>query len=414
MSKEFMEEYMKQFVLLIGATGMALSFACAGRVMGADQKDWPQFRGPNQDGISNESLWNPQALTNSGKVIWKATVGAGYSSMAISGDKLFTMGNKDNKDIVSALNLKDGTILWQHSYACPSGGYPGPRATPASDGKRVYTLSREGDLFCLDANTGAVQWQKNLTKDFQAANVQWGFSASPVIKDNLLLLNACEYGICLNRMTGEKVWASPAGTGGYAAPVLYQVGKTDCLAIFGAKALYGVELSTGRKLWSSNWTTSYDVNAADPIPLDGKIFISSGYGKGATVLDISGAEPRNIWTSTVMRNHFSSCVLLNGFLYGIDGNAGNGSLKCIDFATGTEKWAHNLGFGSLTAAGDKLIVLNEKGDLSVVKASPTAFELVAAAGKVLEKTCWTSPVLCRGMIFCRNDKGDIVALNVSK
>lgn len=405
---------MKQFILLSGVAGITLCLVSTGQVLGASQSDWSQFRGPNQDGISTESHWNPQALTNGGQVLWKANVGAGYSSVAISGDKLFTMGNKDNKDIVSALNIKDGAVLWQHSYACPSGGYPGPRATPATDGKWVYTLSREGDLFCLNADTGAVQWQKNLTKDFQAANVQWGFSASPVIKSNMLLLNACEYGIGLNRMTGEKVWASPAGTGGYAAPVLYQAGKTECLAMFGAKALYGVELNTGKKRWASSWTTSYDVNAADPIPLDGKIFISSGYGKGATVVDISGAEPHNVWTSTVMRNHFSSCVLLNGFLYGIDGNAGNGSLKCIDFATGTEKWANNLGFGSLTAAGDKLIVLNEKGELAIVKASPAAFELVASAGKILEKTCWTSPVLFHGMIFCRNDKGDIVALNVSK
>jgi hypothetical protein len=115
-----------------------------------------------------------------------------------------------------------------------------------------------------------------------------------------------------------------------------------------------------------------------------------------------------------MRNQFSSCVLLNGFLYGIDGNTGNGTLKCIDFATGAEKWAHNLGFGSLTAAGDRLIVLNDKGELFVVKATPTAFEQLATAGKILEKTCWTAPILCRDRIFCRNDKGDIVVLDVSK
>lgn len=394
--------------------GIALSFILSVQWVAAGQSDWPQFRGSNQDGISKEDQWNPQSLVGGGKVAWKTNVGAGYAGVTVSGDKVFTMGNKDNQDIVYALNLKTGTPIWQHSYPCSAGSYPGPRATPATDGKRVYTLSRDGHLFCLNAETGAVLWQKNLARDFKAGNLKWGFSASPVIKGDKLLLNACEYGIVLNRMTGEKIWASPAGIGGYAAPVVYSTGKGECLAIFGEKALYGVDLDTGKKLWSSNWETSYDVNAAEPIPMNGKIFISSGYNRGASVLDVSGTEPKTVWTSKIMRNHFSSCVLIDGSLYGIDGNAGNGVLKCIDFATGAEKWEKNLGFGSLTAAGNQLIVLNEKGELYVVKASPAAFEQVVSAGKVLEKLCWTAPTLCRGLIFCRNDKGDLTALDVSK
>ena len=383
--------------------------------LAAGQTDWPQFRGANQNGISTETQWNPQALSKGGKIAWKTNLGAGYASVAISGDRVFTVGNKENQDTVYALNLKDGTPLWKYSYACAAGGsFPGPRATPATDGKRVYTLSRDGQLFCLNADTGAVYWQKNLFTEFKAGNLKWGLSPSPIIKGNLLLLNACEYGIVLNRLTGEKIWASPAGIGGYAAPVLYSAGNTDCLAVFGAKALYGVELNTGKKLWSSNWETSYDVNASDPIPFNGKIFISSGYGKGAGVIDVTGPQPKTVWTSKVMRNHFSSCVLIKGFLYGIDGNAGNGTLKCIDFATGTEQWTHDLGFGSLSAAGDRLVILNEEGELFVVKASPTAFEQIASAGKILDKTCWTAPVLCRGLIFCRNDKGNLVVLDVSK
>ena len=403
---------MKYYFLFIS---MVSGLLMADQGLAADQKDWPQFRGANQDGISKDSQWNPQALNGGGKIAWKTNVGAGYASVAVAGDKVYTIGNKDNQDTVYALSIKDGSSIWQHSYPCASGGgYPGPRATPATDGKRVYTLSREGHLFCLNADTGAVQWQKNLITDFKAGNLKWGLSASPVIHGNMLLLNACEYGIVLNRMTGEKIWASPAGIGGYAAPVSYIAGKTECLAIFGSKALYGVELNTGKKLWSSDWETSYDVNAADPIPLNGNIFISSGYGKGACVLEVTGTQPKNVWTSKVMRNHFSSCVLINGYLYGIDGNTGNGSLKCIEFATGIEKWAQNLGFGSLTAAGDQLVVLNEKGELFIVKVSPTAFEQVASAGKILEKICWTAPVICRGLIFCRNDKGDLVVLDVSK
>jgi outer membrane protein assembly factor BamB len=408
---QFRGTTMKQYLIL---TSLVFGLLIAEQGMTANPTDWPQFRGANQDGIAQESQWNPQALANGGKIAWKANLGAGYSGVAISGNRVFTMGNKANKDIVYALNITDGAILWQHAYPCDAGSYAGPRATPATDGKLVYTLGRDGQLFCLNAESGAVKWQKNLITDFQANNLEWGFSASPVIKDHMLLLNAGEHGLVLDRMTGEKIWASPAGVGGYAAPISFKANNTDCLAIFGAKALYGVELKTGKKLWSSKWETSYDVNAADPIPMNDKIFISSGYGKGATVLDISGAKPKAVWTSTIMRNHFSSCVLINGYLYGIDGNTGGGSLKCIDFATGAEKWNHNTGFGSLCAAGDRLVVLNEKGELSAIKASPTAFEQVATAGKILDKTCWTAPVFCRGMIFCRNDKGTLVVLDVSK
>lgn len=391
---------------------IGVSFSCT--ALAADQQDWPQFRGSNQDGISRESQWNPQALANGGKVAWKTNVGGGYSSVVISGNKLFTLGNTNKLDTIYALDIKDGRVIWQHSYPCGAGSYPGPRATPATDGKLVYTLSREGHVLCLDAEKGSVKWQLNVITEFKAINLKWGFSASPVIKGDKLLLNAGEYGIVLNRMTGAKVWASPAGVGGYAAPIVYMADNKECLAIFGAKALHGVELNTGKKLWSSAWETSHDVNAADPIYLNGRIFISSGYGKGATLIDITGTEPRNVWTSTIMRNHFSSCVLIDGYLYGIDGNAGNGLLKCIDFATGEEKWAHNLGFGSLTAAGDRLIILNEKGDLFVVKASPASFEQLASVEKILTKTCWTAPVLCRGLLFCRNDKGNLVAVDVGR
>lgn len=393
---------------------MIVGVSLVSTALATDKKDWPQFRGPNRDGIGREATWNPQALTNGGIVAWRAQVGNGYSSVVVAGNKAFTLGNKNNQDTLYALNLQDGRVIWQHSYPCNAGSYPGPRATPATDGTLVYTFSREGDVFCLDAVTGAIKWQQNVTREFKAKNLGWGFSASPVIKGDTLLLNACEHGLALNRLTGAKIWASPAGTGGYAAPLPYTLGGKECLAIFGAKALHGVDLHTGEKLWSIPWETSYDVNAADPIYHNGKIFISSGYGKGATVVDITGTTPRQVWTSTLMRNQFSSCVLIDGHLYGIDGNTGSGSLKCIDFATGTEKWTHNLGFGSLTAAGDRLIVLNDKGDLFVIKAAPTSFEQLASAEKVLPKTCWTTPVLCRGLIFCRNDKGDMVALDVRK
>lgn len=403
----------KQTKALASVVGIMAGFAAAMVVHGAESFDWPQFRGPDRNGISRETQWNPKSLGAEPKILWRAEVGEGYSDLSIQEGRAFTAGNKDGQDTIYALSTKDGKVLWQHSYKCAGGSYPGPRATPVTDGKVVYTLSREGLLLCLDAASGAVKWEKLLVPDL-AKNLTWGFAGSPVIKGDKLLVNAGEYGIVLNRHTGEKIWSSPGGVGGYATPVVFEAGGKECLALFSAKAVYGVELATGKKLWSHDWETRYDVNAADPIVQDGRVFVSSGYGKGGGVLDFRGPEPKTVWFNTSMKNHFSSCVLIDGFLYGFDGNAGNGALKCIEFATGAVKWSENIGFGSLTAAGEYLIALNESGDLFIVKISPTGYNLVSTAKKVLGKTCWTSPVLSHGIIFCRNSKGSIVAVDVSK
>jgi len=385
-----------------------------GSVLAADSLDWPQFRGVDQDGISKETQWNPQALASGPKILWKADLGNGYAVVSVKDDSVFTVGNRDNKDTVYALSLKTGDVIWQHSYACSGGGYPGPRATPATDGSVVYSLSREGLLLCLDAKTGAVKWEKQLVKEFGAGNTKWGFSGSPVIRGDKLLVNAGEYGLVLDRNTGAKIWASPAGTGGYASPVVFNNGKADCLAVFGEKALFVVELASGKKLGAFPWETSYNVNAADPIVNEGQIFISSGYDKGCALVDARGETLRQVWVNKSMRNQFSSSVLINGYLYGFDGNAGGGSLKCLEFATGQEKWSEKIGFGALTAVRDHLVAINERGDLFVIKASPAGYELVSSAKQVLGKTCWTSPVMCRGIVIWRNEKGNMVAVDLRK
>jgi outer membrane protein assembly factor BamB len=398
----------------VGMVGLVAGTMVAGALRAAGSPDWPQFRGGDQDGISNETGWSTNALATGAKVLWKAEVGSGYSSFAVKGDRVFTSGNRDNKDTIYALSIKTGAILWQYSYACAGGGYPGPRATPATDGVLVYAFSREGQIFCLDALTGALKWEKNLMKECGAQNLKWGFSSSPVIKGDRLLVNAGKHGVALNRFTGAVIWSSPAGTGGYATPVVFNSGTGDRLALFGAKALYLVDLASGKNLGEFAWETSYDVNAADPVVHEGKIFISSGYEKGCALLDARGGEFRQLWASKKVRNHIGTCVLIQGYLYGFDGNAGSGSLKCVEFSSGEVKWEAKIGFGALTAAGGYLIVINESGTVFVIKASPTGYDLVSSAPQVLGKTCWISPVLCQGVLFCRNDKGNVVALDFSQ
>lgn len=396
-------------------TGIAI-LACVllgSRGATAGEADWPSWRGPDRNGISRETDWNALAFAGGPKVLWKKSVGAGYSGVSIESDQLFTMGNSDGKDTVSCLRPDTGEELWTFRYDCADGGYPGPRATPLIDGANVYVVSREGHLFCLDRKTGVKKWGINIVAEFGARAPKWGHSGSPWLEGDLLLLNACKSGIALDKRTGKKVWASPSDKCGYATPVVVGSRKNRQALIFGAKSLYSVAVATGEENWSFPWITSYDVNAADPVVTDKGIFISSGYGKGCAFLDVSGPKPKAVWQKKKMANHFSSSVVLAGYLYGIDGNTGSGVLRCLDLATGEEAWSENLGFGSLTAADGKLIMLNERGGLFIAAAEPSAYREFSRATLEAKPRFWTPPVLCRAKLYCRNDKGVLFCIDMS-
>jgi len=378
--------------------------------------DWSRWRGPEGNGISTETEWNPEALSKGPRIVWKANVGIGYSCIAIKGSSLYTMGNRKGQDVVYCLDAMTGRMAWKYSYPCAPGQHPGPRATPTVDGSVVYTLSKEGHLFCFSADKGKVRWQRNIVQDFNVQPPTWGFAGSPVIEGELLILNAGVSGLALNKRTGERAWVSKPGIGGYATPVIYDYKGNRYAAIFGQKAIYGVAVETGRKAWSYPWITSYDANAADPLVHDNRVFISSNYGSGCALLDINGRKPKLIWKNKNINSHFSSFILIDGYIYGNDGFAGSsrGVFRCVDIETGKEMWGKGLGFGSLIAADNKLILLNEKGNLFIAKATPSSYQEISSAPAVLSRTCWTPPVLCEGMIYCRNHRGDLVCIDVGK
>ncbi len=315
----------------------------------AEAADWPQWRGINRDSISEESGWDPQAL-NKPEIVWKASVGIGYSSVAVKDKYLYTMGNENNIDTVYCLDANTGKEVWTYSYPCGPGEHPGPRATPTVDGNLVFTLSREGHLYCFNAKDGKVRWERNITTDFKVKQPQYGYAGSPVIEGDILLLNTGVSGIALKKKPGKKIWVSKRGAGGYATPVIYDWDKKRCAVIFGQKALYAVVVETGELLWSYRWRTDFDVNAADPVVVGNRVFISSGYGTGSALLEMSKkGSPRLIWKNNTLRSHFPSIIYLDGYLYGNDGQSysSKNMLICLDFETGEQKWASRLGFGSL-------------------------------------------------------------------
>ena len=376
--------------------------------------DWPNWRGPNHDGISAEKDWQTEWPAAGPKVLWKAPLGTGFSSFAVADGGVFTMGNSDDQDSVICLDADSGKELWRHSYPEPMAPKlyeGGPNASPTVEGTRVYTLSRSGKLFCLDTRSGDVNWARNLVEEFgieTAKGNHWGLSGSPLVQGNLLIVNAGRAGMAFEKASGKLVWETGKAAAAYATPVPMMMGGKQAVLVFASKALVALEVSTGHELWAYPWETSYDINAADPIVDGSRIFISSGYGHGAALLDVADGKPVLVWENKNMRNKMNGSVLIQGHVYGCDEK----KLTCVDLNTGEKKWANGAsGQGSLMAANGKLIILSEKGELIIAEASPEAFQPISRA-QVLGGRCWTVPVLANGRIYARNAEGGMVCLDV--
>ncbi len=367
--------------------------------------DWPRWRGSNFDGISNESIRSETWSVEGPKQLWKAKVGTGWSSLSVAEGRVYTMGNTDENDSVYALDATTGAELWKHTYPCSSkdpNGYPGTRCTPTVDGDRVYSVSRQGHLFCLAAKTGKVIWSKNFVTDFKSKIPTWGFAGSPLIEKEMLIVEAAGSGaavVALNKLTGQVIWQDGNEGAGYGSPVAYTLEKERGVVVFNPAGLTARRVSDGKLLWHYPWSTSYDVNAATPLVVGDKIFISSGYNTGCALIQISNNKPKVLWTNKNMRNHMASCVYLNDYLYGFD----EGELRCLDFKTGEVKWSSNkYGKGSSMLAGQHLLAFSDKGLLASVEASPAGFKEIASTQILGGKSTWIVPVLANGRIYARS------------
>ena len=395
--------------ILSVAAGLALVAQAA---LGAGPVDWYRWRGPDLNGISKEAGWQARCPAEGPKKLWKGSVGTGFSSFSVSGGLVYTMGNTNDTDSTFCLDARTGKVVWHHSYPCPldpNNFEGGPCATPTVADGRVYTFSRKGHLFCLDAAKGTVIWSKNLNKELGLEIPRWGCASSALVEGDLVVQNMGSAGVALDRKSGKVVWVSGKSAGAYATPVPLTIGGEQCLAILARQSLVAVKTATGQEVWSYPWQTSYDVNAADPIVVGDKIFISSGYNRGGTVLKLGAPTPEKVWENKNMRNHFNSCVLWQGHLYGPD----DSGLRCLAFDTGNLKWTdREFRKGSLMVADGKLVALSERGELIIAEPSPAGFKPISRA-QILTGKCWTTPVLSNGHIYCRNAVGDVVCLDVS-
>jgi len=387
--------------------------ACLVFGAGASAADWPQWRGPNRNGISPERV-NVNWPADGPSVLWRASVGTGFSSVSVNAGRAYTMGSVTNQDTVWCFDARSGKELWKHSYPSrldPQYYEGGPGSTPTVDFNRVFTISKWGDVFCLDATKGTVLWQRDLRKDGIKPN-RWGFAGSPLVWHDLVIFNAGAAGTALERDTGRLIWSNGTNAGGYASPTLLNRDGRDTILIFAAKDLVAVEPRSGRELWRQFWETGWDTNNTDPYLQHDRILISS-FTRGAMLLSLARGQPEVIYDHKVLYNHLSPGTLHGDYLYAFNGEAHKKTdLRCLHLPSGELKWTcRDPAFGSLICAAGQLIVLSEKGELLIANASPDKFEPLARA-KVLAGVCWTPPVLANGLLYVRSAKGDLRCLDL--
>ncbi|HTD66356.1 MAG TPA: PQQ-binding-like beta-propeller repeat protein [Candidatus Limnocylindria bacterium] len=380
--------------------------------------DWPHWRGPQRNGISAETNWRDTWPADGPPIAWKAKVGLGFSSFAVAEGRVVTLGHAEGQDTLWCFDAASGKVIWKHSYPSELGDKyfeGGTTGTPTMAGNHVFVLSRWGDMFCFEAATGKVIWSKNVQKETGAPIPDWGFSGAPLVHENLVVLNVGDAGLALDKSTGKIVWQSAQKNAGYSTPLPMQR-DGQWLALIGNGTSYvAVHLRDGKEAWRVRWITEYGVNASDPIMDGDRMFICTGYGKGGALFKLGAGEPEPLWKTKKLRTQMNPAVLFQSHLYGADGDTTErAALKCLDFATGDEKWTHpGFGSGAVIISDGKLVALSGTGELLLAPASPSGFKPIART-QVLGGKCWTAPVLANGRIYCRNSRGDVVSVDVRK
>lgn len=382
--------------------------------------DWPQRRGPSNDGRSAETNWSHDWPKEGPRVLWQAAAGTGFSAVTVAGGRAFTMGNTQDQDSVLCLDAETGAAMWTFSYPEPLNPKMyegGPNSTPTVHGGRVLVASRTGKVFCLQAAGGTLVWSNNVAGFVNARNGDWGTGGSPLVSGSRVYVNYGSALVALDLASGRALWQSAKESKGrysFTTPVLSTVSGEAILFAHMNKALFALAPADGRELWRHEFGSGFETHAADPVVTPAGVFISSGDDGGELISYTTGQGTR-LWKNKNLGTFTGTAVLVGQHLYGVDSGGykkGQQALRCVDLAQGDIKWSlPGFGQDSLIAAGDRLIVLTEKGELVIGRARPERGEILARA-QILGGKCWTQATLANGLLYCRNSKGQIVCLDL--
>ena len=378
----------------------------------AASADWPQWRGPDRNGIAKETgllkAWPAAGPT----VVWSiANIGEGYGSISIKGDRIFVQGVKDKQSSVFCLNRADGKIVWVAALGARLGQDrgPGPRGTPTVDGEQLYALAENGELACLKATDGSIVWRRNILKDFGGRNPKWLISESPLVEANNVIVTPGGEGasiVALDKLTGKTVWKTNelSDEAGYSSCLAVDIQGVRTIVGFTGNAGVGVRASDGKLMWRYEKVSNRTANITTPVFYDNKVFYTSGYDTGCALLSVKaqGGEVKadEIYFNREMMNHHGGVVLIDGYVYGFN----NSILSCVEFATGKTVWRdRSVGKGTLTFADGHLYLLSENNVAGLAEASPAGYKETGRF-QIADQgwPSWAHPVVCAGKFYIRN------------
>lgn len=408
--------------------GCRLSFFLVVAASTAAAAEWPQFLGPQRNGISSETGLIDSFPATGPKQVWRIDGGIGMSGLVVGGGKLVTTIQTEGRQQVAAYDPTDGKLLWKtpiaQSYDNPQG--PGTRATPTIAGDRVFAFSGEGVLAALNLADGKLIWSKNLFDELGGAPAEYGMASSPLVVGERVIVTLGTLSatvVACDVVTGKLVWKTGEDASGYSSPALLEVGGRKQLVVYSGASVLGVDPDAGTLLWRYSYITDFNCNTATPVAVNGSVFVSSGENHGGVLLGLKPSGDKFdvsvLWKSngpqSVLRAEWQTPILLDGRLYGFDNVGGAGPvthLTCIDAATGARLWQQlRFGKGNMIAADGKLWVSTVTGELILVRADPTEFKELARADVGI--TTRQAPTLVDGRLYLRDD-AKIVCFDVRK
>jgi outer membrane protein assembly factor BamB len=421
--------------------------------------DWPQWMGPERDGVWSETGIVDTFTKDGPPVRWRVKIGGGYAGPAVVGDRVYVTDKQsaatspanpfqrtrsNATERVLCLSDADGSIVWRHEYDCPyTVSYPaGPRTTPVVRDGRVYTLGSEGHLFCFEAANGRIVWEKNLATAYhRPQSPVWGYASNPLLDGDRLIVLVGGKGttvVALHKDTGQEIWRALDSEGehgpGYGSPIIMEAGGVRQLIVWHPQAVSSLDPETGKVHWEHPWTIQSGLTVATPRVSGNQLFLSAFYN-GSLMLNLAANEPKmevawqrhgqNERMTDALHCLISTPVIDGDSIYGV---CSYGELRCIDRANGDRKWqtfaatsgqSARWGTAFIVRQGDRYVLFSEQGDLILARLTPDGYHeqgrahLVDPTGPAQRRdVVWSHPAFARRNVYARNDK-EIVSVSLA-
>ena len=397
---------------VISTVVIAIALTIVVRAQAPAITDWPQWRGPERNGLSREVGLAREWPATGPPVLWTTTgLGAGYGTVAVAGNRVFVQSLRNGRSTVHAINAADGKYIWSKNLGpgVTNDRGSGPRGTPTVDGDRLYVLTEGGELVCLLAADATVVWQRNILRDFNGNNINWLISESPLVDGDRVIVTpgGQKAGmVALDKMSGKTIWAAEglSDDAGYSSAVIVDIQGVRAYTTIMASAAVGVRATDGRLLWRYATPANYTANIATPLVSGSQVFYTSAYGTGGGLVNLRPANgeirAEEVYFTRDMQNHHGGVLLIDGVLYGFS----NAILTALDFSSGKTLWRHrSVGKGAITYADGRLYVLSEDNVVGLAEVSASGYREVGRfqiADQGLPS--WAHPVVSGKRLFIRN------------